>query len=267
LNPGTPLDAFGHTAWPALQGTSAEIDAIATMWLDGNPPALLKGTDASEATLRERLPGSRFVHLATHGFFADPDSRPEPRRWVLPPSDDLGKLGRRLTVTARNPLLLSGVVLAGANAAQQDSANGASSDDGILTAEEVAAVDLSKTELVVLSACETGLGKVAGGEGVFGLQRAFGLAGARTVIASLWKVDDDATRALMAEFYRNLWRQPHGSGKLEALRRAQLAMMRGYDVTRGQLQADRGPVPGDPPPCRSLPPFYWAAFTLDGDWR
>ena len=112
---------------------------------------------------------------------------------------------------------------------------------------------------------------------MFGLQRAFGLAGARTTIASLWKVDDDATRALMKEFYTNLWVRK--LGKLESLRRAQLAIAYGYEPTTGKLRAgfvqhrvdeeaiaearrrlaseQKGP----------LPPFYWAAFTLSGDWR
>jgi CHAT domain-containing protein len=98
-------------------------------------------------------------------------------------------------------------------------------DDGILTASEVAQIDLRETELVVLSACETGLGAVAGGEGILGLQRAFQLAGAKTVVASLWQVSDEATLALMVEFYRNLWERR--LGRLEALREAQLAMLRG----------------------------------------
>src|SRR4029079_7751533 len=103
--------------------------------------------------------------------------------------------------------LLSGIVLAGANRPPE-----AGKDDGILTALEVAELDLRGTELVVLSACETGLGRVVGGEGLLGLQRAFQVAGARSVIASLWAVDDQATRNLMERFYQNLWveRMPQG---------------------------------------------------------
>jgi CHAT domain-containing protein len=132
----------------------------------------------TSGSFRRELPDARFVHLATHGFFADESLR---SAFHLDPTRDriivggVPLLGRRSTVTARNPLLLSGIVLSGANQAE----TGASHKPGIFTAEEVAELDLSGTELVVLSACETGLGEVAGGEGVFGLQRAFGLAGAR----------------------------------------------------------------------------------------
>ena len=148
-------------------------------------------------------------------------------------------------------------------------------DDGILTAEEVVDLNLTGTELVVLSACETGLGDVAGGEGVFGLQRAFGLAGVSTVIASLWKVEDAATQALMVEFYRNLWKKK--LGKLEALRQAQLTMLLHYDPQQKQISVTGTPSKADaeasknsretPPAGECLPPYYWAGFVLGGDWR
>ena len=158
------------------------------------------------------------------------------------------------TISGYHPGLLSGLALAGANAPQED-------DDGILTAEEVATLNLSRADLVVLSACETGLGKTAGGEGLLGLQRAFHGAGARTVVASLWKVDDVATRDLMERFYENLWSKD--MGKLEALCEAQLWMLR----ERGS----RGlkPLEGDGAAAnhQRLPPYYWAAFILSGDWR
>jgi len=113
---------------------------------------------------------------------------------------------------------------------------------------------------VVLSACETGLGAVAGGEGLLGLQRAFQVAGARTVLASLWKVPDAATSRLMQRFYENLWDKK--MGKLEALREAQIWMLRDKGSRAMVLENDekRGESSG-------LPPYYWAAFVLSGDWR
>src|SRR5213078_1602900 len=116
--------------------------------------------------------------------------------------DGLQPLGLldRVGVAGFHPGLLSGIVLAGANRPPQ-----AGQDDGILTALEVAELDLGQVELATLSACETGLGEVAGGEGLLGLQRAFQVAGARSVVASLWKVDDRATQELMGAFYKAYW--------------------------------------------------------------
>src|SRR5207249_10438972 len=120
-----------------------------------------------------------------------------------------GDQDRRPRIVGHHPGLLSGLVLAGANKPAADG------DDGVLTALEVAELDLSKVELAVLSACETGLGEVAGGEGVLGLQRAFQVAGARSTVTSLWQVDDDATRQLMERFYAGLWDRKQPLGKLE----------------------------------------------------
>ena len=125
----------------------------------------------------------------------------------------------------------------------------------------MAALDLGGVDLAVLSACETGLGPVAGGEGVLGLQRAFQVSGARTVMASLWKVSDEATRLLMERFYENLWDKR--LGKLEALRQAQLAVLR-EGPQRGMAIVTKGDQPAKP---RRAPPYYWAAFVLSGDWR
>jgi CHAT domain-containing protein len=132
--------------------------------------------------------------------------------------------------------------------------------------------------LAVLSACETGLGDASGGEGLLGLQRAFQVSGARTVVASLWKVDDRATQVLMQEFYRNLLTRKPGMGRLEALRQAQLTMIARYEPTSGQLRAGGAIRPGDPKALkeameqlraqgRMVPVKYWAAFVLSGDWR
>jgi CHAT domain-containing protein len=128
----------------------------------------------------------------------------------------------------------SGLALAGANRQRIG-------DDGILTALEVAGLDLGGTELAVLSACESGKGEVKNGEGVYGLRRSLVLAGARTLVVSLWKVDDEATKDLMVDFYRRL---SSGAGRSDAMRAAQLAML------------------ANP---RRADPFYWGAFTVIGD--
>src|SRR5207248_9488453 len=125
--------------------------------------------------------------------------------------------GERVGAAALSPMVMTGVVLAGANKPETPGR-------GIVTGEALIDLDLSGLELAVLSACETGLGDVAGGEGTFGLQRAFHLAGARDVVASLWKVPDQSTAALMALFYRNLWEK--NMPPAEALRRAQLEVYR-----------------------------------------
>src|SRR5262249_19256307 len=156
-----------------------------------------------------------------------------------------------------HPLLLSGLVLAGANRPPE-----IGKDDGILTALEVAELDLGQVELAVLSACETGLGQVAGGEGVLGLQRAFQVAGARRTVTSLWPVEDRATRELMERFYAGLWDRKQPLSKLAALRQAQLWLLR-EGPARGLGLVGAAPAAGP----RRAPPFYWAAFVLAGDWR
>jgi len=153
-------------------------------------------------------------------------------------------------------------------------------EDGILTAEEVQSLDLRGTELVVLSACETGLGQGHYGQGVLGLQRAFQAAGASAVVASLWKVDDAATTVLMEQFYTNLWSRK--MPKLEALRQAQLTVLnnpslvskrraepakqRGVDEKEEKLPQGGPTAPPTAPSPRS-DPALWAAFVLSGDGR
>jgi CHAT domain-containing protein len=283
--------------WDTLDATSDEAGNVAGLFPQADSVRNLVGRVASEAAVAELMPKCRYVHLATHGFFADPEFQsvffmpksPYRLETLFPISLVQAEpihTAPLVDLAIRNPLVLSGVVLAGANLPAETDADGLpTGSDGILTAEEIVSLDLRNTELVVLSACETGLGRVAGGEGVFGLQRAFHLAGARTVIAGLWDLDDKATTALIDEFYRNLWQQK--MGKLEALRAAQLAMLHRYDLGTDRLRADataqntRGPGPTvkvDPKkfasapdvrePARSpLPPYFWAGFVLSGDWR
>jgi tetratricopeptide (TPR) repeat protein len=192
-----------------------------------------RGAEAGSGRLLLDLPRARWVHLATHGFFADRrfrsalqlDEEDYKRR-----RGEWGDLLERVGAGARSPLVLSGLVLAGANLPGRD--------DGVLTAEAIAGLQLPKLDLVVLSACETGLGDVAGGEGVYGLQRAFHIAGAKNVVASLWRVDDEATAALMALFYRKLWQE--GKAPPQALKEAQLALYRSPESIPALARA-RGP--------------------------
>jgi CHAT domain-containing protein/Tfp pilus assembly protein PilF len=257
--------------WSALPSTAEELAQVEH--LAGKRTVVKhQGAAASAGQLLEDLPRARWAHLATHGYFADPSVR----SLFQPSIEDYkrSRRGERIGTGARSPLVLSGLVCAGANRPVQDSEK---EDGGILTAEAIAGLNLDGLELAVLSACETGLGEVAGGEGVFGLQRAFHLAGTRSVVASLWKIDDAATQALMAEFYRNQWERK--LPKLEALRRAQLSMLLHYDAKAGRLRAPGTAVPVDPAELAAaraklrtagrtpLPPFYWAGFVLSGDWR
>src|SRR5207253_3644224 len=142
-------------------------------------------------------------HIATHGFFL-----------TNQPGDqiELDRLSR-----LENPLLRSGLALAGANTWLKRQVLPPEAEDGLLTAEDVTGMDLLDTDLVVLSACGTGVGQVHVGEGVFGLRRAFAVAGARTLVMSLWKVPDEQTQELMVDFYQRIL---HGEGCAEALRQA-----------------------------------------------
>ncbi len=225
--------------WPDLPGAKREADALAE--LSGNrATTLLSGGEASTARVLAELPKARWAVFATHGFFADPKLRSalqldesifEKRDFLLG--------GERTTPVGRNPLLLSGLVLAGANLPRPNDEFGIpSGDGGILSAEQIAGLPLDKLELAVLSACDTGLGEVAGGEGVFGLQRAFHQAGAANVVASLWKIDDQATAALMRLFYYKLFRE--NKPPLAALREAQLAIYH-HPEQIGPLASARAP--------------------------
>jgi CHAT domain-containing protein len=165
-------------------------------------------------------------------------------------------LGREQVIRGFHPGLLSGLAFSGANRPPSPD-----QDDGILTADEIASLSLDGVDLVVLSACETGLGEVAGGEGLLGVQRAFQVAGARSTVASFWQVEDVATRRLMERFYRNYWEEE--MSKLDALRDAQLYLLNHPEAIRGDrpLRAQTNDEP------KRLSPQFWAAFSLSGDWR
>jgi CHAT domain-containing protein/Tfp pilus assembly protein PilF len=263
-----PAADRAKVSWPRLPGSKTEIQAIRDSFRRYAPDGaavLLEGGQATEAAMRQQAPKHRYLHLATHGFFADPRLRSA----LLPEEKTLletGQFGREGFI-GFHPGLLSGLVLAGANRPVQPDR-----DDGILTALEVADLDLANVDLAVLSACETGLGTTAGGEGVLGLQRAFQVAGARNVVATLWKVDDDATAALMALFYHKLWQEKKPA--LAALREAQLTLYHHPERTVA-LAKERGPdfdkvvkLPATPPkeakPDGKAPVKHWAAFVLSG---
>jgi CHAT domain-containing protein len=191
----------------------------------------LTDAKATKAAVRAALQKSRFAHLATHGFFKPDEVKP---------------LGKDKEPIGWHPLLLSGLALSGANREPKEG-----EEDGILTALEVSEMDLSKLELAILSARETALGKIAGGEGMLGLARAFQAAGCRSTLASLWQVDDAATRVLMGRFHHHLWVKK--LPKAEALRQAQL------DILRDPALVKKG--------AKKAPPAWWAAWQLGGDWR
>jgi len=217
----------GH--FSALPGTALELDAVSRelQKIVGRRSVVrIEGLDASEANVAAEAEGAVWIHLATHGFFA----RDACANLFAEGSEQ---------VLAANPLLRSGVVLAGANQ------SGTSGHDGIWTAEEVATLDLRDTRMVVLSACETGLGEVVTGEGVLGLRRAFTLAGGDGLVMSLWPVPDDETTKLMSALYRNIRRGSPPIG---------IAL---GDAQRAQLEANRNRLDHGNPQS-------WAAFIVAG---
>ena len=253
-----------------LPATAGEVERVGQLFRQayaGGQVTRMQGAAATEAAFRAAAPRHRHLHLATHGFFAPPQVRSVLQQRVHA-NEEAGSLDppEADTLAGWHPGLLSGLVLAGANRGPQTGADGVGEgDDGLLTAAEVAALDLSGAEVVVLSACETGLGaKAADGEAVLGLQRAFQVAGARTVVASLWQVDDEATQELMARFCANLWQ--HRLPPLEALRRAQLSILNGEIGPGGERRGFGEPEPAADVPGRGrVSPRYWAAWVLSGD--
>jgi CHAT domain-containing protein len=246
--------------WGALSGSKREIDAIRRMRPNGSKTVILRGKAANERATESAMRDARYIHFATHGYF---DAEP-----LLPDEDDQAipgvapNSGFRVR-SSRNPLLRSGLVLAGANETGRFEKGTVRIADGILTAEELTWLDLSGAEMVVLSACETALGSVVRGEGAFGLERAFLLAGARTVVDGLWKVDDATTATLMTKFYESLWTR--NLSKIAALREAQLQILNRGAVVSSESRVKR-PASISGTPSRTEP-YYWAAFTLAGDWR
>ncbi|HXU08974.1 MAG TPA: CHAT domain-containing protein, partial [Blastocatellia bacterium] len=208
-----------------LPGVTAEVRALRTIL----PKAtFLTGEQATKSAVRS-LSGPTTLHIATHGFFLQEVGDNSEKPGMRTEATRIGRWVARVD----NPLLRSGLALAGANNA---------GEDGVLTALEAAGLDLWGTRLVVLSACDTGIGEVKNGDGVYGLRRALVLAGAESQVMSLWPVSDRSTAQLMTGYYKSL---TAGKGRGEALRQVQLQMLR--ETTHRH-------------------PYYWASFIQSGEW-
>jgi tetratricopeptide (TPR) repeat protein/CHAT domain-containing protein len=270
---------IGAERWKDLKAAAREIDDIKRA-AGGRKVLPLSGWEASTGRVKRELPKVDYAHFITHGFFAEDDFSQERKRWrdqwktwKLPSGRNTTEL---VGLGARSPLIYTGLVLAGANMPEKAGAGG-----GILSGEMIVDLPLEGLRLAVLSACETGLGELTGGEGVRNLQLAFHLAGCPDVIASLWQVNDRATAVLMAKFYHELWvknRPP-----VEALREAQLFVYLRPDLveefagdrgapriheTRRQEILERGITAtaraNEKGQRRRAPTKLWAAFMLSG---
>ena len=209
-----------------LPGTKKEVELIDSLYdISSIEREVFMSDQAIEEVVKE-LNNPKALHIATHGFFLD----------------DPGPSTDRADGYVENPLLRSGLIMAGANSfirSGQISENMDLNDDGILTAYEAMNLPLDNTDIVVLSACETGLGEIKNGEGVFGLQRAFQVAGADAIIMSMWTVDDAATQEFMTIFYED-WLK--SGDKRIAFRSAQLRLKSKFSS-----------------------PYYWGAFVMVGN--
>jgi CHAT domain-containing protein len=229
----------GQLHFDRLEATAGEARELKAILPDAK---VLTRNEATEAALK-RTDSPRLLHIATHGFFLaegsqlDNDGSTEQTRIVRIKREKEGASTDGERRQLLNPLLRSGLSLAGANTGSDGENN-----DGILTALEAAGLDLWGTKLVVLSACDTGVGEVKTGDGVYGLRRALVLAGSESQMMSLWPVSNTGTRDLMIGYYKLL---KAGLGRGEALRRVQLRMLRS---------------------AKRSHPFYWASFIQSGEW-
>jgi CHAT domain-containing protein/Tfp pilus assembly protein PilF len=223
----TSTRSLTDTYFAPLAATDNEARSIQMLFPDAT---VLTGASATETAVKQ-VAAPSILHLATHGFFLS-----EPPAVMSATNVPVPRAPASTDASIENPLLRSGLALTGANLR-----NG-KGDDGILTALEASGLNLWGTKLVVLSACDTGVGEVRNGEGVYGLRRAFTLAGAESLVMSLWPISDYTTRTLMTSYYQNL---KAGMGRGEALRQVQLDMLK------------KNP---------KLHPFYWANFIQAGEW-
>ncbi len=211
---------------------ATEEEAVAIKGILPNAKVLL-GKEATETTVKQ-LHAPSILHLATHGFFLS-----DQEQNLNPSLKSAFRQQNSKVLQLENPLLRSGLALANVNNRNKVPAG---SDDGVLTALEVAGLDLPGTQLVVLSACDTGKGDIKVGEGVYGLRRALVIAGSQTQVLSLWKVSDPGTKELMTKYYQKL---KAGKGRHEALRQAQLELLNDPNYQH---------------------PYFWASFVPSGNW-
>jgi CHAT domain-containing protein len=240
--PRSSCDAVLPRRFAPLPASRLEVEGLRTLrprnW---SRPVILLGREADEARFKRLAPKARALHLATHGFFIDPNCA---GGWAGVERLRLGG-GTTDRLLVDNPMTRCGLVLAGAN---RRSTAGLEQEDGLLSADEIAALDMSNVEFVVLSACNTGVGDIVPGEGVLGLQHAFRIAGAGPVVMSLWPVEDQATRHWMREFYAA--RMLPGVTTAEATWRASRSVL---------AQRRRVGLP--------TPPSTWGAFVAVGAER
>lgn len=218
--------------WNYLQGTKDEAEHIAGIMQQANIGYnLYEGDLGSEESFKALSGGNTdIIHLATHGYFLEGE-KADMNDFM----QSLSPLARQKTDSVIDPLLRSGLIMSGGNSAWLGKEVPEGIEDGVLTALEISTMNLSGTDMVVMSACETGLGDITS-DGVFGLQRAFKMAGVQTLVMSLWKVDDNATSLMMQTFYEHLL---SGMSKREAFNLAQAAVRAKYTE-----------------------PYYWAGFVM-----
>jgi len=197
---GALLRNIDRSGWSFLKGSLDEVNQINNIALDAKQNIMLKtGINASEKNFNQLVKNQKpkIIHIATHGYYIPPPKQHN--------KTNFGLQNDNAFTSSDEPLLRSGILLSGANQKWVDNKNIDSELDGILTALEVSRLDLSETDLVVLSACETGLGDIKGSEGVYGIQRALKMAGVKNQLVSLWEVPDKETSEMMVLFYENLF--------------------------------------------------------------
>ncbi len=223
-------DSTRSISWRYLPGTYKEAIYIDSLFKKNKISTALYSDSNATETMFKNLSGKapQVIHVSTHGYFF-----PEPKKEK--PNEAFIKMGEETYRFSENPLLRSGLILAGANYVWKGGEQTPGQDDGILTAYEVSNMNLYNTKLVVMSACETGLGDIKGSEGVFGLQRAFKMAGVDYIIMSLWKVPDKETTEFMKLFYSNCL--------------SNHSIRESFYLTQTTMR-------------KKYVPYYWAAFVL-----